>query len=110
MSGADPLVPRDELQAAIDARRELGPEHEPELVDAFVARVERQLAERLREDALPARRDERERDQRRLALALVSLGIAIPLTGIASGEGLLALVVVWSGIVLVNAVYARPGR
>ena len=108
MSGADPLVPRDDLQAAIEARRELGAEREPELVDAFVARLERRLQERLREDATPARRDER--DRRRLALALVSLGIAIPLTGIASGEGLLALVVVWSGIVLVNAVYARPWR
>jgi hypothetical protein len=41
-------------------------------------------------------------------LALVSVGAGIPLTAIAlSNGGLLALLVVWLGIVLVNLGYQR---
>jgi hypothetical protein len=93
---------RDELQAAIEARRELGPAHEPELVDAFLDRIERRLDER-RAPPPPARRTDASP-----VLAMVSLGTAIPLTAIAlSNGGLLAVAIVWIGIVLVNFAYAR---
>jgi hypothetical protein len=36
-------VPRDELQAAIEARKEVGEDMEPALIDAFVERIERRL-------------------------------------------------------------------
>lgn len=40
-------------------------------------------------------------------LAILSLALGIPLTAIAAGTGGLAgLLIVWVGIVLVNAVYA----
>ncbi len=38
------LVPRDELQATIEARREVGADMEPALTDAFVERIEKRLA------------------------------------------------------------------
>ncbi len=98
-----PIVPKDEAHAALEARRELGQEFEPELVDAFVERIERRLDERLRERA-PAKR---ERDKE-LALAIVSLGVSIPLIAIAGGTaGLPGVVAVCVALVLVNALFQR---
>ena len=46
-----------------------------------------------------------------IALAAVSLGVSIPLTAIAaSTAGLLAVIIVWLGIVGVNWIYATGGR
>ena len=99
----EPLVPREDLHASIEARRELGLEHEPELIDTFVERIEQRLAKR--SSSTPARRGGREGS---FVLALVSLGIGIPLTAIAlSNDGFSALLVVWLGIVLVNLGYQR---
>lgn len=50
------LVPRDELQAAISARKELGDDMEPALFDAFVERIERRIAERQGESEQSLRR------------------------------------------------------
>lgn len=50
-------------------------------------------------------------DRTVFVLAMMSLGLGIPLTAIASGTaGLPGLLVVWVGIVLVNAVYAWSRR
>jgi hypothetical protein len=44
-------------------------------------------------------------------LAMVSIALGIPLTAISSGTaGLPGMLVVWTGIVLVNLVYARSRR
>jgi hypothetical protein len=95
-------IDREDLQAAIEARRELGSEFEPQVVESFVERVEKRLTQRAPE--APARQG---RDGS-FALALVSLGVAIPITAIAATHGgIVALIVVWIGIVLVNAVYNR---
>ena len=37
---------KEELHAAMEARKELGAEMEPAVIDAFVARIERRLAGR----------------------------------------------------------------
>ena|SRR5437763_3674533 len=96
-------VDRDELAAAIEARRELGPDLEPHLVESFVDRIERRLAERTH---TVARRDRGREGS--FVLAIVSLAVAIPLTAIGVTQaGLVGLLVVWIGIVLVNAVYNR---
>jgi dolichol kinase len=96
-------VERTELQAAIEARRELGEQMEPHIVDAFVERIERRLGEHRTHIS---RRD-RVREGS-FILAIVSLGCAIPITAIAATQaGLVGLVVVWIGIVVVNAVYNR---
>ncbi len=50
-------------------------------------------------------------DRTVFVLAIVSLGIGVPLTAISSSTaGLPGLLVVWIGIVLVNLVYARSRR
>ena len=102
-SGSDePLVRRDDLAAALEAHHELGPEYEPEVVDALAERIERRVE---------ARMNERLTEHRRGAnpvLAFASLGIAIPLLGIAGGTaGLPGVVAVCAALVLVNLIYAR---
>jgi hypothetical protein len=44
------LKERDELHAAIEARRELGDDYEPQLVDQFLERIEKRLEERIRDE------------------------------------------------------------
>jgi hypothetical protein len=89
---------REDVQAAIEARRELGAELEPQVIDSFIQRIEQRLAK-------PA---PRRSDDRTFALAIVSLIASIPLTAIAIVQsGLIALIIVWLGIVLVNLSYSR---
>lgn len=50
-------------------------------------------------------------DRTQFVLAIVSLGVGVPLTGIGAGvSGLPGLLVVWIGIVLVNLVYGWTHR
>jgi hypothetical protein len=100
---SEPAVDREELRAAIETRRELGPELEPQVIDSFVERIERRLDDRRM--SKPARRPPE--SDKTLALAIVSLACAIPITAIAATHGgIAAMLVVWSGIVLVNLAYA----
>src|SRR5919106_187231 len=71
---------REELRGAIEARGELGPEMEPAIVDAFVERIERRLADRADESerALKRRRDHQKE------MVLGSMAISIPLLAIAA--------------------------
>jgi hypothetical protein len=68
-------VPKDELEAAIEARKELGEEMEPALIDGFVERIERRLAERGTESerSLKARREHQKE------MVLGAMGISVPL-------------------------------
>ena len=96
-------IERDELTAAIEARRELGTDLEPHIVDSFVERIERRVAER--KESKPAHKED---SGGTLALAVVSLLAGIPITAIAATHGgIVAMAVVWAGIVLVNLAYAR---
>jgi hypothetical protein len=73
-------VSREELAAAIEARKELGEEMEPALVDSFVERIERQLAERSGESerSLKARREHQKE------MVLGAMGISVPLFVVAA--------------------------
>ncbi|HEX2105732.1 MAG TPA: hypothetical protein VHF51_18915 [Solirubrobacteraceae bacterium] len=76
----DDAALKAELQSAIEARRELGEEMEPAVIDAFVARIERRLADRVdqSERALHAKR------QYQKEMVLGSMGIAVPLLAFAA--------------------------
>ncbi len=104
-------IPPDELEAALAARRELGPDREAEVVDAFVERVGRSIDRRVDERLVEQRGSRsvsRPEKDRQFAMAIVSLVAGIPLTAIALGAGgLAALLVVWAGIVLLNVAFAR---
>ena len=73
-------VVREELRAAIQARRELGEEMEPAVIDAFVARIEQRLGDRGKADeaALKRRRDHQKE------MILGSMGISVPLFCVAA--------------------------
>ncbi|MFF1277280.1 hypothetical protein ACFVZC_28365 [Streptomyces marokkonensis] len=117
---------KKELNASLQARRELGEEYESALVDSFLEkvderidgavdrRVRRQLAERQLTVARDAR-SPRVTDSwgERFGFGIVSLVLAVPLSAIGGGVGHLpGLLVTWLGIVGVNVVQAvrtNPG-
>ena len=96
----DNAVVKDELEAAIAARTEMGAEMEPAVVDAFVARIERRLVERGERDELALKR---QRDHEK-EMVLGSMGISVPLFAIAGLGGMVAVLV---ALVLIAAATAR---
>ena len=89
-------VPREELEAAIEARKELGEELEPAIIDGFVERIERSLAERGTESerALKSRREHQKE------MVLGAMGISVPLFIVA------AIFTGLAGVIAVCAVLA----
>ncbi len=108
-------IGRDDIEAALEVRKERGAEIEPALVDAMAHKVEATVRRRFEAEVAERRRSElAEQSGRggRIAVAVVSLVMAVPLTAIALEAGPLALVVVWTGIALVNMAMAmrRPPK
>ncbi len=100
---SEEVVRKDELEAAIEARKELGAEMEPAVIDAFVERIENRLASRdeTGERALRRRREHQKE------MMLGAMGISVPLllfaaifTGLA---GVIAVCVVLGVIAIVTA-------
>src|SRR5690349_12195271 len=104
----EPRVERDELIAALAARRELGPELEPAVIDAFVERLERAIDVRVEQEvrrqmgSAPAGRHGGGPGVGNIILALGSMGIGIGATGAAtgmgSGAGFVVAIVAWIAI------------
>ena len=91
---------KQELRAAVAARAELGDELEPAVIDAFVARIERRLADG--ERALQRKREH----QREMVLG--AMGISIPLLAIAAiFTGLPGVVAVCVALAVIAIVTAR---
>jgi uncharacterized membrane protein len=123
----DPELKKD-LDAAVDARRELGADYEAALVESFLEKVEqrldstvdrrvrRQLAEQqmlvARDASRPARLSSGDGGfGERFGFAIISLILAIPLSAIgAAHAGLLGLVIAWAGVLGVNVVHAGRDR
>jgi hypothetical protein len=102
---------RHELEATLAAREEIGEELEPQLVDRFADRIEQEIDRRAREQAARQRPRELRHNAPMIPLALGSLGLAIPLMGIAGGTaGFPGVLVVCIAIVLVNLLWAAPRR
>jgi len=105
-------ITREDVHSALGARRELGQDLEPEVVDAFLSRVERAIDARVEQRLADAPRGRQGGglEGSRLALAIVSLGTGIPITAIAAeAGGVLGIAVAWLGIAGVNAATARRG-
>ena len=95
---------RDELQAAIEARNELGAELEPVIIDGFVERIEQRIAER---DQDRARALERRREHQK-ELLLGSMGLSIPLLAIAAiFTGLAGVIAVCVALGVIALVISR---
>jgi hypothetical protein len=96
------LVPRDELQAAIEARKEVGEDMEPAMIDAFVERIEQRLVQRAdqSERALKRKRDhQKEMVLGSLALSIPLFALAAIFTGLA---GIIAVCVVLGVIAIAS--------
>jgi hypothetical protein len=94
---------RSDLEAAIETRTELGPEMEPAVIDAFVARIERRLADRAEQDerALKRKRDhQKEMVLGAMAISVPLLAIAAVFTGLA---GVIAVCIVLAVIAIATS-------
>lgn len=101
---SDKAVVKEELEAAIAARTEMGAEMEPAVIDAFVTRIERRLVERSDRDE---RALKRQRDHEK-EMVLGSMAISIPLFAIAAVfTGLQGVVAVLIALVVITVVSAR---
>lgn len=111
----------DEVAGSLAARRALGPDAEDAVIEAFLERtgaaIDRRVDERLsirQAQHLPPPAPQRPHtDHTPFVLAIVSLGAGIPLTGIATqfqGSALIAVVIIWAAIALINVVYHRYRR
>lgn len=111
---------KKELNASLQARRELGEEYESALVDSFMEKVdqridgavERRLRRQFAEQQMVVARGSRSPKPTdswgdRFGFGIVSLVLAIPLSAIGGGVAHLpGLLVAWAGIVGVNAFQA----
>lgn len=97
-------VVRKELQAAIEARKELGAEMEPAVIGAFVERIEGRLSDRERDDerSLKQKRDHQKE------MILGGMAISIPLFALAAiFTGLPGVIVVCATLVVIAIASAR---
>lgn len=109
----DDRIPREEVEAFLEVRREQGNQIEPALIDSMTAKIEGVVRRRYQAELQSRTRHDLASKQgqgARLTVAIISLVMAIPLTAISSGMGLAALLIVWAGIVAVNIAFAlrRP--
>ena len=98
------LVPKQELEAAIEARKEVGSELEPAVIDAFVERIEQRLVERSEgsERALKRKREHQKE------MVLGAMGISVPLLAIAAiFTGLAGVIVVCAALAVIAIVSSR---
>lgn len=117
-------LPREDLAAALQARRELGPDYDAAFAESLVERIDQTIEARLHGGSPSAHpnleqayllklQQDNARGERRVSvsIAVVSLIASIPLSGIAAGMHSLAfLVIVWTGVVLINMAHAIRRR
>lgn len=135
---SSPLTP-DEIRAAAETHHELGPEYQSAVIDSFLDKVGREIDARV--DARiaarqvgqpgqfaapgqyahpgqympPAPPTRRSRERSAFALAVISMALGIPLSGIAVAAGtnpvgLAGLVVIWLAIAVINVAYSLTIR
>jgi hypothetical protein len=109
----DPQFSARDLRAAAETHRELDPQYRDAVVDAFVDRVGKEIDARV--DARLAKASAHVAPTAKpvnvLVLALGSIGLGIPLSGIAVAAGthpagVWGLLVVWIAIAAINLGYA----
>jgi hypothetical protein len=95
---------RSDLEATVQARRELGPAHDDELIEGFLERLDRRLDEgkTARELERKARRDHQKE------MILGAMGISIPLLAIAAVfAGLAGIIVVCAALGVIATAVSR---
>ncbi len=113
---ADSPVSPEEFRAAAEVRRELGPEYDEAVVESFIERLGPEIDARV--DARVAQELEAGAGQSRapsMRLAITSMALGIPLTGIVAtgGDhpvGLIGVLIIWLAIAIINVAYAISAR
>ena len=107
-------IGRDDAEALLETRRELGTTYDAALVDSFAERIEKVVEARSAQQEGGLSRRERLQaaaGHRQFVLGIVSLGTGIPITAIsASLSHLPGVIVAWAGIAVVNAAHAWQSR
>jgi hypothetical protein len=116
---------RDEIRAAAETHRELGPDYQEAVIESFLDKVGKEIDARVDERLGRGRLDWRPaprapKHYQGTGLAIVSMVLGIPLTAIvvtagSHQAGLAGLLIVWAAIVAINVAYAirlrpPPGR
>ena len=113
---ADSPVSPDELRAAAEVHRELGPEYDKPVIESFIQRLGPEIDARV--DARVAQELEAGAGQPRtpsMRLAITSMALGIPLTAIVAtgGDhpvGLIGVLIIWLAIAIINVAYAISSR
>ena len=109
----------EEIRAAAEIHRELGPEYDKAVVESFLARLGPEIDARVDErvaQELQARGGQRaSRSPSPAGMALGSIALGIPITAIVatSGDhpvGFAGVLVVWLAIAIINVAYAMYSR
>ena len=126
-----PSLTPDEIRAAAETHRDLGPDYESAVIESFLDKVGREIDARVdarvalpppyipsAPPAVSAKPASRERSA--FALAIVSMALGVPLTAltVTAGQhpvGIGGLLVVWIAIAVINVAYSwhakpPPGR
>jgi hypothetical protein len=101
------VVRREELESALAARRELGAEYEDDVLNAFLEKIDRRLAEQgtTREQDERALRAQRNHQKE---MILGAMGISIPLFVVAAiFTGLAGILVVCATLAVIAIVVSR---
>jgi hypothetical protein len=118
-----PSLTPDEIRAAAETHRDLGPDYQPAVIESFLekvgreidARVDARVAAQQQMPAAPAKRAAA-REPSAFVLAVVSMAFGIPLTAIvavagSNPVGLGGVLVIWLAIAVINVAYSlRPPR
>lgn len=116
MTGSEELE-RSEVEAVLEARRDLGLRYDKELVDGFADRIEAEVTRRVGAELdlqQHAVRSHAAAGPRQLALGIVSMIAGIPITAInlaaTEDPSVIGLAISWGGIAVVNAAHAYQSR
>ena len=106
----------EEIRAAAETHHELGPDYRDAVVESFVERVGREIDARVDSRIAAAQQYpvRSARQPRPMALAITSIALGIPLSGITlglhNGQQLGGLAIVWIAIAVINVAYALTLR
>lgn len=100
---------RDELRVALAARKDLGPQFEDEIADAFLeklgGRIDALVEQKLKERSASGRPARRANPMGTIAPALA---LSIPLTAIAGGiAGAFGIIATWAAIIFLIIFFSR---
>jgi hypothetical protein len=103
---------QDEVRAAAETHRDLGPDYQPAVIESFLDKVGREIDARVDARVAEQRARRAPRERSAFAVVIASLIFGMPLSAIAVSAGphpagLDGLIVVWAAIAVINIAYAR---